>query len=189
VNNNIIVEKGFLNSNTMGIKKLISGWDKAFYLFGLKISYDYVWLLEDDVFFYDEKTIKDIDEKYPYYDLLTNCDFQEANVNTWVWSGLKINLPRPYYSGMVCASRLSNKLLKSINDYAMKNKKLFFIEALLPTITKHNNLTYFQPSELTSVVYREDWLKENVLNKENIYHPIKDLTKHYDIRYKLSKTS
>jgi hypothetical protein len=84
---------------------------------------------------------------------------------------------------MVCASRLSNRLLKAINDYAIKNKKVFFIEAFLPTITKHYNLTYFQPTELTSVVYKYDWIKEKEnLNKENIYHPIKDLMKHVEIR-------
>jgi hypothetical protein len=168
----------------MGLKKLVSGWDKALYLF-TRIKYNYVWLFEDDVFFYNEKTIENIDKKYPYYDLLANCDFQEGDLNTWVWSGLKINLQPPYYSGMVCASRLSNRLLKAINDYAIKNKKVFFIEAFLPTITKHYNLTYFQPSELTSVVYRYDWIKKEEkenLNKENIYHPIKDLMKHVEIR-------
>ena len=185
INNNICASNGYINSSTMGLKKLVSGWDKALYLF-TRNKYDYVWLFEDDVFFYNEKTIKDIDEKYPSFDILTNCDFQEGDLSTWVWSGLKINLPTPYYSGMVCASRLSNRLLNSVNDYAMKNKKLFFIEAFLPTITKHYNLTYFQPTELTSVVYRCDWVKENeekdILKKENIYHPIKDLKKHIELR-------
>jgi hypothetical protein len=186
INNNICTSKGYINSSTMGLKKLVSGWDKALYLFNifhLRNKYNYVWLFEDDVFFYNEKTIEDIDKKYPYYDLLANCDFQEGDLKTWVWSGLKINLSPPYYSGMVCASRLSNRLLQAINDYAMKNKKIFFVEAFLPTITKHYNLTYFQPSELTSVVYRCDWEKEKEkINKENIYHPIKEIKKHVEIR-------
>ena len=92
INNNICASKGYINSSTMGLKKLVSGWDKALYLFNiihLRNKYNYVWLFEDDVFFYNEKTIEDIDKNYPYYDLLANCDFQEGDLKTWVWSGLQ----------------------------------------------------------------------------------------------------
>jgi len=177
---------GYVNSNNIGVKKLISGWDKALCYFSLiNKKYDYVWFIEDDVFFYDETTIVNIDNKYPSFDILSNCEFKEGIYNQWLWRFIKINLPKPYYSGMMCATRLSINVLKEIDKYAVKNKCLFFIEALFPTIVKYNNFTYFQPNELKTIKYRFDWNDKNV-NKTNIYHPIKDDRYHVYLRHILN---
>jgi hypothetical protein len=182
LNNALSYNKGYINSNTMGIKKLISGWDKAlFYFTHYDESYDYVWFIEDDVFFYDETTIITLDEKYKSYDLLSNCDFKEGKYDDWLWDRIKIKVPRPHFCGMMCAIRVSNKLLQCIKDYVCKYKKLFFIEALFPTITKYNNLTFYQPDELTKVRFRFDWKMEHI-NETNIYHPIKNMRKHIIFR-------
>jgi hypothetical protein len=54
---------GYINTNFF--IRLISGWDKALYYFGVENKmYDYVWFIEDDVFFYNEDTIVNIDNKY-----------------------------------------------------------------------------------------------------------------------------
>ena len=186
LDNNIALKSGYNNSNTIGLHKLVSGWDKAlFYFSNYNVNYDYVWFIEDDVFFYNEKTIIDIDVKYPSYDLLANCDFKEGNYNDWLWSGIKINLPKPYYSGMMCAIRVSKDLLKNINVYANRNKKVFFIEALFPTIINHNNLTYFQPDELTNIKYRFEW-NIDIVNKSHIYHPVKNQVNHIIFRNSLN---
>jgi hypothetical protein len=43
---------GYIDTN-FAIKKLISGWDKALYYFGIQdTNYDFIWFMEDDVFFY-----------------------------------------------------------------------------------------------------------------------------------------
>jgi hypothetical protein len=186
LDNRFALKTGYNNSNTIGIRKLVSGWDKAlFYFSNYNINYDFVWLIEDDVFFFSEQTIIDIDVKYPSYDLLANCDFKEGKYSDWLWSGIKINLQKPYYSGMMCTIRISKELLKNIHIYACRNKKLFFIEALFPTITIHNNLTYFQPDELTNIKYRFEW-NIDVLDKANIYHPIKNQVNHIIFRNSLN---
>jgi hypothetical protein len=174
---------GFINTNKIGVKKIISGWDKALLYFSvINKNHNFVWFIEDDVFFKNEETIMNLDKKYQNYDILSNCDFTEGIYNIWLWKFIKINLPKPYYNGMMCATRLSKKLLECINKYAKKNKQLFFLEALFPTITKHNNLTYYHPDELKSVLYRHDWL-DSEIDKINIYHPVKDQNRHIYFRY------
>jgi hypothetical protein len=73
-------------------------------------------------------------------------------------------------------------MLESINIYANKNKTLFFLEALFPTIAKKNNvITIKCPEEFTSVTHRDEW-KINDFNKNNLYHPVKDLYMHVEAR-------
>ena len=47
-------DKGFQNVNYIGVKKLISGWDKALLFFSviIPLKYEHVWFIEDDVFFF-----------------------------------------------------------------------------------------------------------------------------------------
>jgi hypothetical protein len=176
---------GYMNTNMIGIKKHISGWDKALYFFTfINTNYNHIWFIEDDVFFYSETTLTKIDDIYVNYDILANCDFQEGKYNEWLWYDIHIHLPKPYYAGMMCAVRISNKLLEVIKKYATINKTLFFIEALFPTLIKHNQLTFFQPNELTKIQFREKW-KLNDIDKTHLFHPIKNLNMHDYIRYKL----
>jgi hypothetical protein len=127
---------------------------------------------------------------YPEYDLLANSDFKPAtNKNDWLWNYIRIKQPGPYYCGMVCATRLSQNVLKRICVYANLNKDLFFLEALLPTLAKANSndkgnevLTSFCPDELKTVVFRHNYTYEEVENKVNIYHPVKDILKHSEFR-------
>jgi len=171
--------EGYKDLN-FAVNKLISGWDKALYYFGVEnLQYDFVWFVEDDVFFYNEDTLKSIDIKYFDEDLLCN-DFVEnsdGNKSYWHWQVINIQHPPPYYNGMMCACRLSKKLLESINYYAKTHKKLFFLEALFPTIAIKNNLKCNNPEELKEIHYRCTFDKEDI-NKNNLYHPVKDLYEH-----------
>jgi hypothetical protein len=46
---------GYVNAN-FTLNKLISCWDKSLYYFGVeKRDHDFVWFIEDDVYFYNEK--------------------------------------------------------------------------------------------------------------------------------------
>jgi len=178
-------DNGFTNSNVIGVKKIISGWDKALYYFSIiNKNYKNIWFIEDDVFFYDENTIISIDNKYEDYDILCNSDFKVGKLNEWLWSRIKINLPQPYYHGMMCACRMSNKLLEAINDYAIKNKKIFFLEALFPTIAIKSNLKYYNPDEFRTITWRNKF-EINQISKENIYHPFKNIEYHNIIRNSL----
>jgi hypothetical protein len=189
---------GFKNVNFIGIKKMVSGWDKALLFFSTIVpsKYDHVWFIEDDVFFLNEQVLTNLDSQYPNQDLIANCDFDKNNVNTnnttnvgWLWPLISIKIEKPWYAGMMCAVRLSNTLLQCIRWYASKYNTLFFLEALFPTITSHFKLSYVNPIELTTVTYRDVFFLEEEEEEEDqerlethIFHPMKDLNKHLELR-------
>ena len=169
----------------MELKKLISGWDKALYYFGVENKmYDLVWFIEDDVYFYDEQTIIEIDKQYVAEDLLSNkyVENSDGNKNSWHWKEINIQqYSPPYYQGMMCAVRFSQKMFECINAYATLHKTLFFLEALFPTIAIKNNLKYTNPCEFLEIHWRHRFKEENMTIK-NLYHPIKNLNNHILVR-------
>jgi len=166
------------------LNKLISGWDKALYYFGVEDNnYDFVWFIEDDVFFNNEDTLLRIDSQYIDSDLLSNKYDENTNgeKNIWHWHKINIQYPPPYYNGMMCAVRISKKMMHCINDYVKEYNTLFFLEALFPTISIKNNLKNNNPDEFNNIYYRHDFNVENIDNN-NLFHPVKDLTKHIYFR-------
>lgn len=175
-------EAGYTNMNYT-VKKIVTGWEKAIYYFAnVETAFNNIWFIEDDVFFYDEATLQEIDKAYPNSDLLSN-DCTEYVKGTWLWSNVKINSPLPYYHAMVCATRLSKPLIDLIKAYAEQNKTLYFLEALFPTICKNNGLIYDFPKELKQVLY--DVIPKE-LDKTQIYHPIKKISTHAQSRILLN---
>lgn len=179
---------GFKNLNFLMLRKNISGWDKATYYFTIiNNSHDYIWFLEDDVFFYDESTIENIDLNFPNEDLLCNHlgVNSDGSKNVWWWEHINIyDYNPPYYSGMVCSMRLSKKIFEFIKEYADKYNSLFFLEAFFPTIAKKNNLNVSHPKELETILYREIYQKESI-NKLSLFHPVKKLEDHILFRHHL----
>jgi len=176
---------GYIDTN-FTLKKLISGWDKALYYFGIEDkNYDFIWFIEDDVFFYNENTIIQIDNQYKSDDLLSktyNIN-KDGNEKGWLWDRINIQYSPPYYSNMMCCVRFSKKMMSCINDYASKHKTLFFLEVLFPTIAFKNNLFYSCPSEFNNIFYRHNFTKKDI-TPNNFYHPVKDLDHHNDFRYR-----
>jgi hypothetical protein len=173
---------GYIDTNFI-LNKLISGWDKALYYFGVENNnYDFVWFIEDDVFFYNESTLLKIDNQYINNDLLSNKIDENTNgdKNTWLWSKINIQYSPPYYNGMMCAVRFSTRMIECINNYAKEKNTLFFLEALFPTIAIKNNLNYNNPNELNNIYYRNDFKEEFINN--NLYHPVKNLDDHIYFR-------
>ena len=187
---------GFQKVNYIGIKKKVSGWDKALLFFSviIPLKYEHVWFIEDDVFFLKEQVLINLDQKYPNQDLIANCDFDKNNVNKnptnvgWVWPLISIKIDKPWYAGMMCITRMSKYLLQGIRWYALKFDTLFFLEALFPTITSHFKLSYAQPTELETVTYRDVFFLEEDDKKRietHVFHPMKDLNKHKELRTKI----
>lgn len=177
------LKSGFIDTN-FAINKLISGWDKALYYFAIKnTTYGKVWFIEDDVFFYKESTIINIDKKYKDADLLSNeiIKNNKRNNREWLWSRIKINGDLPYYKGMMCAVRMSRSLLSCIKVYATKNKTLYFLEALFPTICSKHGLKGRSIEELQNIYYRHTFAVDD-LNKNELFHPMKDITAHEKFR-------
>jgi hypothetical protein len=190
------IDKGFQNVNFIGVNKMVSGWDKALLFFSviMPLKYEYVWFIEDDVFFLREEVLTNLDLKYPNQDLIANCDFDKNNVNTnksmnkkWLWPLIDVKIEKPWFAGMMCITRMSNTLLQCIRWYASKYNTLFFLEALFPTITNHFKLSYAQPKEFETITYRdvffEDFVEEDQKKLDtHAFHPMKDLNKHKELR-------
>jgi hypothetical protein len=168
--------KGFTNLNTHEFAKKVTAWEKGlFYFADVNKVYDHIWFFEDDIFFYDEETIKNIDTKYPEGDLLT-APIQSssgASKNWWWWVRVKIEYQQPYYNAMVCGLRVSKELLLHIKEYAAKHT-LFFLEALFTTIAIKHHLKCHTPKAMTQIFFRHKW-SIYTLSRKNIFHPIKNI--------------
>lgn len=166
--------------------KPVTAWEKAMYYFHVEnTSYESVWCLEDDIFFYSESTLTSIDIKYPTSDLLT-ADYGtvDKDYKTHPWWGprnFQIGFEPPYSNAMVCGIRISKTLLSIIHNYAHEHKTLFFLEALFSSLAKKYQVVYDTPDEMKTIVYRNSWTVDD-LSRSNIYHPIKDLQQQLEFR-------
>lgn len=164
--------------------------DKALYYFAKinKNNYDFIWFIEEDVFIPKKDTIKNIDLKYSddNYDLLC-CEINQIkysendNAIHWQhWCKLKNKIDFPWAHSMICAVRISNKLLNIISEFVNKNNILLFDEALFNTLAFQNNLKMNNPIELSNIVFsfRDLEIDENNINTTYLYHPLKNLNKH-----------
>jgi hypothetical protein len=170
----VCLKHGFKNTSYITLKKEVSGWDKALYYFSNQPHYEHVWFMEDDVYFYNESTLMNLDNHY-HQDLLCNCSFQEANRKEWLWNRISIHMEPPYYCGMMCIVRMSKYMIQSIKVYATKYHTLFFLEALFPTLAVKYHLTYLNPTEFNTVTYRD---VHTTFNHTHLYHPVKNLELH-----------
>jgi hypothetical protein len=178
---NSLLHNGTIH-NTRGF-----GWEKGIYSFTKSnTNYNHVWLLEEDVFIFDESTLVNIDEKYGDKDILCNSSYGEGKLNEWLWKYISIPFNPPYYCGMMCACRLSKKYLQIIKEYASYNKKLFFLEAFFPTLAKCSNLDVVpNPSELLTITSISKFNYDK-FNKTNLFHPCKDVKEHTFLRHYLN---
>ena len=186
-----------VNTGFSGINFLFrdpTGWEKSLYHFTHMVKdYDRVWLLEEDVFFYDENTLVTIDKAYESSDLLTAPYKKSLNGITdedgdeWLWEKVTVAFDPPYYHSMVCASRLSKALLEAIDAYAKENNSLFFLEALFPTLCYTKGLKHDTPPQLQTVLWKMNY-DIATFTKDKVYHPIKEYEQHEMIRKRLSTT-
>ena len=182
INNKTCKENGYINLNL--IINSCNGWDKAIYAANYILQeYDYIWFIEDDVFFYNEQALLDIDTRYTCTDLLSNEINKSTDLCSWHWSWITpINFELPYYNGMMCICRMSRKLLNSIENYVNNYKQLFFLEAMFPTISKKNNLINECPIEFKNVEWRKHYNK-NDFKPNYFYHPLKNKRLHNVYRH------
>ncbi len=201
-NENInIIKLDSMMCENLGFKSTVS-WlnnkacsrDKALYFFcKINKSYEFVWFIEEDVLIPTSTTIQEIDEKYSTGDLLSrsnfiiNDKFIDAGWYHWKLIYSQTNLPFPYAKSMICAIRVSNKLLECIENYADNYKNLFMNEVIFNTLALHNELEIKTPPELSGITYRRVWKKEEI-KKTYLYHPIKNINTQWDFRnYLLNK--
>ena len=181
--------RGYIDSN-FAIGKKISAWDRAIYYFcEINTNYDYVWFIEDDVFIPHSSTLYVIDNKYRTFNNDLLCEGNSENstgyTNEWHWRYAvgKINIP--WYCSMVCAIRVSNKLLECIRIFVEGKRTLVFIEIMFNTIAMQNGLSVAVIEELSNVVFRKEYMLSD-FNKINLYHPVKDISQQEMIRKNLN---
>lgn len=93
-------------------------------------------------------------------------------------------LTYPYGMSMICAIRISKKLLNLISNYARKNNKLFFDEYLFNTLALQNNLFINNIIELKYIDCCHIDIN-NINNKEYMYHPVKNIETQVKLRKKI----
>jgi hypothetical protein len=163
--------------------------DKSLYYFcKINKEYDYIWFLEEDVFIPSKDTIKNIDETYLSGDLLSaeniiKLSENDNNCNYWQhWWRNQNKIDYPWAHSMICAVRVSKKLLNCIAEFTENAKCLLFDELLFNTIALQNKLTITTPIELSNIVFSfQDIIPESI-NSNYLYHPIKNLSMHNKLR-------
>jgi hypothetical protein len=188
--NNIECEQSGYKGSVLWFKDRACSRDKALYYFNRNnIEYNYIWIIEEDVFIPTIKTIENIDLKYQNGDLLVsdNIVIHKARMN-WHWKLVnnRIKLKLPYSRAMICAIRCSKKLLLCIDEYVKKYNDLFLDEVLFNTIAIHNNLNIKCILELKTIFYKKEW-KFSDISIYKLYHPIKDINKQLMFRQNINK--
>lgn len=193
IDNNICISNGFQYTleiflanaqRKINTGKRISSYDKFFYYFMmLNENYDYVWVIEDDVFIPDYKNIIDLNDKCYDYDLVcaknTKGTLKDALNNEWFWPYAITIFGDPSYCSMVCACRLSKKLMNKMKEKILELKFIPFLEFFYNSVANMHNLKILCPEELSTIVYRTDWnINDFKKKRKNLFHPLKDFEKH-----------
>lgn len=176
-------------------------WDKALYFFSrIESEYEYVWFIEDDVFIPSERILQQIDLAHPTADLISkdNIINTTGELDSWYWwkyvpSDL---LPPPWSRSLVCATRLSRKLLYCLDQLIITSGQMLhidtaplrsqpfrapFIEFMFHTLSLARGLDIVTPKQLSHITWRREW-KLNEISMDHITHPIKDFLLHEVIR-------
>lgn len=182
INEKECIESGFQNTV---LNHRTTSRDKALYYFCSKnINFKYLWLIEEDVLIPNLDAIYNFDNKYYFGDLCCpENKIKNDRIIDWHWKLVfsQTSLSLPLAKSMICAIRISKKLLNKIYIYAKTNKTLFLDEALFNTLALKNNLQIINPIELNGIKWRHEWNKEDI-KRDYFYHPIKCMKKQYNLR-------
>lgn len=158
-----------------------SAWDKAlFWACRQTTHYKYVWFIEDDVYIPTFRVLEEMDAAYPDSDLLSasHAINEKGSTNDWHWdTQAKGKIRAPWANSMVCATRISRRLLKEIDAYATESGHLLFIELFFNTLALQNGYRVDTPPQLRTILYREDWDIQGV-DRKHLFHPVKKQEDH-----------
>jgi hypothetical protein len=167
----------------------ITAWDKATY-HAYTLNVPNVWIVEDDVYWNDDEQFKKLIEIDNNADLIGYPLYNKYSDDPkWIhWNKLntfEITNNKELWSAsynQIC--RLSNRLLKKINELCKKRKRLYFHEIMFATLCKINNYKISYIPELKSdmfinIRWDRPFLRIQIkqLIKEHKYillHPVKD---------------
>jgi hypothetical protein len=181
-------KRGFLNTNN-AVPKTPSAWDKALYYFCLKNMAEHVWFVEEDVFIPRATILDEINVKYPTTDLVTKQHVLEKDdPEFYWWFDGEGKMDRPYYRSLVCASRISRRLLDLVGKMAKEKRTVCFLEILFNSLAHNNGFTIEQIPELQSIIFRHNWTKDTV-HMNGLFHPVKNIEEQTEFRRYLESKS
>ncbi|CAF2264098.1 unnamed protein product [Rotaria magnacalcarata] len=198
INNNECISNGYHSSNKLEMNKDCISWDKALYYFChiKQNDYAFVWLIEDDCFIPSVDSFFSLHDKYSkgYSSGDLICQKNDENLygdtSTWKWGDVVGKFSPPWYHSMVCAIGCSRRLLDAIGNYVKQRRFLPFLEYMFNTIAMQSQMKVINPSELSTIVFREDWTSEHVRQRpNNWFHPFKNEHVRRDIRLVMSNSS
>lgn len=135
--------------------KDVVAWDKAFYYFGcINKSYDFVWLMEDDVLIPSADLLCELTDKYQSYDVVTAKvvpQYSHYGHRWYFWHYISKHMEPPLFSARVCGVGVSKNLFKAAAAFISNHKEIPFIEGFIPTIAVQNQLKIIQIHELMCI--------------------------------------
>ena len=186
------IENGYVNSDYWFYYKPVVSTDRAYYYFNrINTDYSYIWFCEDDIFFYDKNIILELDKKYSNSDLIVpgmEINTQGNSDKRWQhWGNTDNFFELPWAHWVICICRISNELMKKADEFVIKHEKLNYKEFMFHTLALHNNMSIDIPVELKETItyYDSNYNTKNIeLTKtyNPIYHPVKNMDYHEDIR-------
>ena len=176
------------NNSNPAIPKRPSAWDKAIYYFCVQnTAPSYVWFIEEDVFVPRESLFKELDERYPTTDFIMKQHVKDTDDPSFeFWYDGDGKMERPFYRSLVCATRVSRRLLDRVVELHDSKKTLVFIEIMFNTLAVKHGLTMEMPNELQNIIFRHSWTEDTV-NDNQFFHPVKDTALHDTYRERLKQ--
>ena len=158
----------------------ITSWDKAlFYFCVLQKQYDFVWLIEEDVFIPSARAVRSLHQLYSdTADLVIprNDINLVGGPGIWHWPLAVGKFIPPWSCSMVNMVGLSRRMLTHVHDYVRWRGAVPFHEFFFNTLAmQHPNLSMVAPTELTGIVYRAQYTFEQIQQQpNNMWHSLKD---------------
>jgi hypothetical protein len=174
-------QHGFYETTSLGPGwSDMTSWDKAlFYFCVLQKQYEFVWLIEDDVFIPSVRAVRSLHQLYSdTADLVIprNGVNQLGDPGSWLWPMAVGKFIPPWSCSMVNVVGLSRPMLTHVHDYVRWRGTVPFHEFFFNTLAmQHPNLSMVAPTELTGIVYAASHKFEQIERQpNNMWHSLKN---------------
>ena len=139
----------------VSFSKDVVAWDKALYYFGcINTTYDFVWLMEDDIYIPSVTLLCNMTSQYSNNDLVIGkiVHYTDSWSNRWnLWHYIIPLMTKPYACGRVCGIGVSKKFFEVATQFILNKKQIPFIEGFVPTIAVNNQLKIAEVPELIMI--------------------------------------
>ena len=108
------------------------GYAKLTYFFcRLAPKYNFVWLIEDDVYIPSMEAFVSMLRLSGYRDVVVKHLFsreQSADLFHWTDADTHFSYPKPWFTSFVCVLGMSSTMLGKVDDYVSEFQKMGFVE-------------------------------------------------------------